>query len=131
MSQEASPLTPANLGWLEELHGLWERDPVSVGTPWDELFRAENESAARDGSRPEAEAPRMVSSDMVYAQSRVDSLVWAYRDVGYLYAHLNPLAPAEGEQKNYYTEPARTYEQLTLADNGTLSSGARVILSLK
>ena len=53
-----------------------------------------------------------------YKQSRVDSLLWAYRDVGYLYAHLNPLAPAEGEQKNYYTEPAHTYEQLTLAEFG-------------
>ena len=55
---------------------------------------------------------------MVYAQSRVDSLVWAYRDVGYLYAHLNPLAPAAGEQENYYTEPAHAYEQLTPAEFG-------------
>ncbi len=28
---------------------------------------------------------------MAYRQSRVDSLLWAYRDVGYLYAKLNPL----------------------------------------
>ena len=30
-------------------------------------------------------------ADRVFKQSRVDSLLWAYRDVGYLYANLNPL----------------------------------------
>ncbi|HVO37904.1 MAG TPA: 2-oxoglutarate dehydrogenase E1 component, partial [Spirochaetia bacterium] len=90
---------------------------------WDELFR--EEEARKNLLRAEAGVARtegFVPSDTVYKQSRVDSLLWAYRDVGYLYAHLNPLAPAEGEQKNYYAEPAHTYEQLTLKEFGLSDS---------
>lgn len=118
MSQEETPLSPANLGWLEDLHEEWRQNPGAVDARWDELFREEEAGDAREEKREASGAPHMVSSDMVYAQSRVDSLVWAYRDVGYLYAHLNPLAPAAGEQGNYYTEPAHTYEQLTPAEFG-------------
>jgi 2-oxoglutarate dehydrogenase E1 component len=46
---------------------------------------------------------------MVYKQSRVDSLVWAYRDVGYIYADLNPL-------ENYST-PELTYMYITMEGN--------------
>lgn len=118
MSRNGSPLSPANLAWLEELHEEWRRDARAVDQRWDELFREEESARLLQRSTGDAGASRMVSSDMVYKQSRVDSLIWGYRDVGYLYAHLNPLAPAEGEQKNYYTEPAHTYEQLTLAELG-------------
>ena len=114
-TRDGSVLSAANLPWLEELHAAWRRDPGSVDARWDELFREEESTLLLKRSAGEA---KLVSSDLVYKQSRVDSLIWSYRDVGYLYAHLNPLASAAGEQKNYYTEPAHTYEQLTLAEFG-------------
>jgi len=118
MSKDGSALSAVNLSWLEELHEAWERDSRSVDNSWDEVFREEESTQVLQESIEGSGAPPLVSSDMVYKQSRVDSLIWSYRDVGYLYAHLNPLAPAEGEQQNYYTEPAHNYEQLTLAEFG-------------
>ncbi len=113
-----SPLTAANLAWLEELHEAWRNDSRSVDARWDEIFRDQDGMSALREAIDGGTLPRLVSSDMVYKQSRVDSLIWAYRDVGYLYAHLNPLAPREGEEKNYYTEAVHNYEQLTLAEFG-------------
>jgi 2-oxoglutarate dehydrogenase E1 component len=118
MRGNGSPLTAANLAWLEELHEAWRRDARSVDARWDEIFRDQNGMTALREAMEGGTLPRLVSSDMVYKQSRVDSLIWAYRDVGYLYAHLNPLAPKEGEEKNYYTETVHNYEQLTLAEFG-------------
>jgi 2-oxoglutarate dehydrogenase E1 component len=112
-----SPLSAVNLPLLEELHEAWERDPHSVDGAWDEVFSEEQSASVLKESVVGAAGAQMVSSDMVYKQSRVDSLIWAYRDVGYLYARINPLAPTEEEQKNYYAEPAH-FEQLTLAEFG-------------
>ncbi|HET6486523.1 MAG TPA: 2-oxoglutarate dehydrogenase E1 component, partial [Spirochaetia bacterium] len=114
MIGNGSPLSVINLSWLEELHREWRADPGSVDGAWDTLFRDTESNRLLEDS---VNGPTsLVSSDQVYKQSRVDSLIWSYRDVGYLYAHLNPLAPAEGEQRNYYAEPEHTYEQLTLAE---------------
>jgi 2-oxoglutarate dehydrogenase E1 component len=118
MSSDGSGLSAVNLPWLEELHEAWKRDAHAVDGEWDAVFREEESAETLRESVAGSPSARMVSSDMVYKQSRVDSLVWAYRDVGYLYAHINPLAPAEGEQKNYYAEPAHSFEQLTLAEFG-------------
>jgi 2-oxoglutarate dehydrogenase E1 component len=118
MSRDGSALSAANLPWLEELHEAWKHDAHSVDDAWDEVFTEEESASTLKESVAGAPTAQMVSSDMVYKQSRVDSLIWAYRDVGYLYAHINPLAPAEGEQKNYYTDPAHSFEQLTLGEFG-------------
>ena len=55
----------------------------------------------------------------VYRQSRVDSLIWAYRDVGYIYAHLNPLESyTTPELKYMYITMEGNYESLTLQSFG-------------
>ena len=41
MTRNGSPLTAANLPWLEDLHEAWKKDPGSVDGPWDEVFRRE------------------------------------------------------------------------------------------
>ncbi len=60
-----------------------------------------------------------------YEQARVDSLVWAYRDVGYLYADLNPLGESYSE---IFTSLARvkesSYHRLGLEDFGLSESDA-------
>jgi 2-oxoglutarate dehydrogenase E1 component len=55
----------------------------------------------------------------VYRQSRVDSLIWAYRDVGYIYADLNPLENySTPELKYMYITMEGNYESLTLESFG-------------
>ena len=93
-------LNPSNIGYLEELYSQWNHDPSSVSEEWQSYF-----SRIGKGGTPVFEAiqtlppppepvsgPSVRESDiMVMKQSRVDSFIWAYRDVGYLYAKLNPL----------------------------------------
>jgi 2-oxoglutarate dehydrogenase E1 component len=116
---DSSILSSVDIPWIEELQERWLSDPTSVDPQWSEFFQNQESShialKRRGGAVANASA---LPTDVAFKQSRVDSLLWGYRDVGYLYAHLNPLAPAEGEQKNYYTEPAHTYEQLTLSEFG-------------
>jgi 2-oxoglutarate dehydrogenase E1 component len=120
---DPSVLSSVDIPWIEELHERWLADPRSVEPQWNEFFQNQESSHIALKRRGGAVAgDGAVPTDMAFKQSRVDSLLWGYRDVGYLYAHLNPLAPAEGEQKNYYAEPAHTYEQLTLAEFGLSES---------
>ncbi len=114
----SSVLSGANLGYLEDLYQAWKRDPASVNGPWGELFRdVEGARRLRESATP-APAGSLVPSDLVYQQSRVDSLIWAYREVGYRYARLNPLAEGEGGERHYYAAPSRAFEQLTLEEYG-------------
>jgi 2-oxoglutarate dehydrogenase E1 component len=120
---DASVLSSVDIPWIEELHERWRADPMSVEPQWNDFFQEQEINHIALKRRGGTVAPvGPVPTDMAFKQSRVDSLLWAYRDVGYLYAHLNPLAPAEGEQKNYYAEPAHTYEQLTLNEFGLSES---------
>ena len=120
---DSSILSSVDVPWIEELHERWLADPSSVEPQWNEFFQDQESSHIALKRRGGAVASEgALPTDMAFKQSRVDSLLWGYRDVGYLYAHLNPLAPAEGEQKNYYAEPAHTYEQLTLTEFGLSES---------
>ena len=95
----------ANVRFIEEAWRVWRRDPQAVGPEWRAFFLGfEQGVAPQDGDAtlrvarssaagtPRAAAGGLVPAEQVHKQSRVDSLLWAYRDVGYLYARLNPLA---------------------------------------
>jgi 2-oxoglutarate dehydrogenase E1 component len=57
--------------------------------------------------------------DFAYKQSRVDSLLWAYRDVGYLYADLNPLGESYSEKFTSLSQvKEQSYHRLTLEEFG-------------
>ena len=128
MKGNGSPLTAVNLAWLEDLHESWEKDPGSVDASWDEVFRAEeNIPAVERRATPRTVVPR--DTDFAYKQSRVTSLINGFREVGYIYAHLNPLAPEEGEESNFYTEPTHTYAQLTLAEFGLSEKDMATVFS--
>jgi 2-oxoglutarate dehydrogenase E1 component len=115
-----SILSGANLSYVDEMYRQWSQDRSSVDPEWDQLFRDEESTQRLKASTPAAAAGPAAGapSGMVYKQSRVDSLIWGYRDVGYLYARLNPLAPSGHGEINFYAEPAHTYEQLTLSEFG-------------
>ncbi|HEC62651.1 MAG TPA: hypothetical protein ENI27_10435, partial [bacterium] len=71
----------------------------------------------------------------IYKQSRLDALLWAYRDVGYFYANLNPLFADSAEARNFlYPQAKGAYEQLdldrfnlTAADMGTVFSAGKAM----
>lgn len=112
---------PANSPFLEELYESWLENHESVPPDWQEYFQTINgattqitkahprqakaypRQASADRARDSADR---VGQDLAFKQGRVDSLIWAYRDVGYLYANLNPL---EG-----YRTPDLEYSKKTI-----------------
>ncbi|MBN1838271.1 MAG: 2-oxoglutarate dehydrogenase E1 component, partial [Spirochaetales bacterium] len=146
-----------SLAYQEELYAAWRQDPGSVGPRWDAYFRALEEGRPWSAQLPESErrpagvgaagvaaapgpagarpSPGVGAGDLAWRQSRVDSLLWAYRDVGYFYARLNPLVGTQIPSQNYlYPRAKGAYEQLSLeafglsqADLGTEFSAGRAM----
>lgn len=118
-----------NTAYIEDLYRQWQQDPASVGEAWDAYFRKEGAppEAPAAPSAPEAQAP---PTDMAYRQSRVDSLLWAYRDVGYLYARLNPLGGDHGPMHDYLQRGnGSTYERLTPQEFGIAETDLDTVFS--
>ena len=61
----------------------------------------------------------MFFDDRVFKQSRVDSMLWAYRDIGYLYARLNPLGETYNKEFTRLPEfQEESYHKLSLEEFG-------------
>jgi 2-oxoglutarate dehydrogenase E1 component len=104
-----------NVTYIENLYRQWEQNPSSADASWSAYF---HEVMSTEKVLPRQAAPAR-RDDMAYRQSRVDSLLWAYRDVGYLYAHLNPLGGDFGPEHNYLRHKVEdVYEKLTLEQFG-------------
>lgn len=104
-----------NVSYIEQLCGEWEKNPSSIGSAWDAYFR----DIKRPNGKLLQSTEQSTVSDTAYKQSRVSSLLWAYRDVGYLYAHLNPLRKDFGPDCKYqYRDDVNAYERLTLEEFG-------------
>lgn len=117
-----------NAEYIEALYQAWLEDHGAVPPEWARFFEGESNGIAAPSHLPSAPSPApataqgSAAADMVYKQSRVDSLLWAYRDVGYLYAHLNPLVGRFAHNHNYL-QPLSTqeYEELSLEEFGLSS----------
>jgi 2-oxoglutarate dehydrogenase E1 component len=127
-SSEHNLLDLTSLEFVEELYEAWLQDPSSVDSGWQGFFRDFDQRGSLDLGPPRRRI-RMAAHGAVpgYApelsedrygrskQSRVDSLLWAYRDVGYFYAYLNPLRPKHEPSQNYlYPRAKGAYEQLSI-----------------
>ena len=103
-----------NTAYIEELYRQWRHNPSHVGKAWRSYFQ--------QARTPEVEPPSAAStiskSDMAYRQGRVDSLLWAYRDIGYLYAKLNPLGGYGPTHDYLRRDDAYPYQRLTLKEFG-------------
>lgn len=75
-----------NVAFIEQLYETWQRDESSLPDDWRAFFSNLSKSDTED-----KDLPQKLEETNVYKQGRVDSLMWAYRDVGYLHADLNPL----------------------------------------
>ncbi len=115
-----------NLSYIESVYRQWQSEPSAVGPAWDAYFRR---AEMPDGVRAQAE-PRTGKSDMAYRQSRVDSMLWAYRDIGYLHACLNPLG-ADGKCSHDYLrrDDSVAYEEVTLGEFGISPDDLNTVFS--
>jgi len=103
-----------NLSYIETLYSAWEKNPEALDPVWRDFFQQQAPEA-----RPNQGPPETQKSDMIFRQGRVDSLLWAYRDIGYLYARLNPLGGNRGREHDYLQRSnGNTYERLSPQDFG-------------
>ncbi len=115
-----------NVPYIENLCREWEKDPSAVGAAWDAYFR----DTTSPGGLSDQTVTQAGANDMAYRQSRVDSMLWAYRDIGYLYAHLNPLE--ENGQPNhdcFGRDNSVAYEKLNLDEFGIAQEDFNTVFS--
>jgi 2-oxoglutarate dehydrogenase E1 component len=115
----------SNLNYIEQIYVQWKADPASVGSAWDAYFRDAGNTAIQQG-RPPALSPAEPADggeNKTFKQGRVNSLLWAYRDVGYIHAKLNPLGGDYGPAHSYLArDGGERYEELTLDEFGLSES---------
>ncbi len=96
--------------YIEELYQEWEKDPQSVPQDWDHYF---SHHLPQFDQKPQPQE----TDQHAYKQSRVNSLIWAYRDVGYISADLNPLGNYRTPELEYmYLTMKGVYQNLELED---------------
>ncbi len=76
-----------NVEYIEEQYKRWKTDPTSVSKDWRFFF--EGFELAASGAPQTAEG---FDKEQLLRQSRVESLIYRYRDLGHLLACLDPLA---------------------------------------
>jgi 2-oxoglutarate dehydrogenase E1 component len=102
-------INASNANYIDALYRLWQKEPRQVPSQWASHFQnSEKPSSMITAIRPRKEEDQEHIS-IAYKQSRVDSLIWAYRDIGYIFADLNPLG-------NYRT-PEMEYMYITMRGN--------------
>src|SRR5437588_6807543 len=92
--------TRLNLDLLEQNYERWQKDPESLDSGWSAFFEG-FELGNLDGKNGAAvaAAPVEVRRDLRESplQTRIDSLVYAYRILGHTIARVNPLAEKRPE----------------------------------
>ena len=106
-----------NYTYMEPLYLQWKQDPQSVAPQWAAYFqKLEAPDTPRD-------APIITNAGDLQPyqkieQSRVDRLLWAYRDIGYLYSRLNPLGDQSVDHSYLRHDVEGEFEKLTLEEFG-------------
>ncbi len=116
---------------IEELYEQWLEAPGSVPPEWNSYFGDLRSALATNGHAPAAVSgtaaevdgahPRALAipADQAQVEGRVKSLIWGYRDVGYVYADVNPLGSYMTPELRYmYYTMEGNYEKLTLEEFG-------------
>ena len=97
-SSKFSFATATNVAFLEQIYAAYKQDPNSVDPTWQQFFAGYDFAAAGD---PLASALRSTGGGGAtpaedHETAKVEAFINAYRRLGHLSAHLNPLAPAPG-----------------------------------
>ncbi|NOY69133.1 MAG: 2-oxoglutarate dehydrogenase E1 component [Deltaproteobacteria bacterium] len=77
---------PWDIEYIDALYGKWKADPGSVGKDWSVFFDGFELGYARS-----AEPDLSIPEDRLRKQSRVEALIYRYRDIGHLLSCLDPL----------------------------------------
>jgi 2-oxoglutarate dehydrogenase E1 component len=103
--------TRLNLDLLEQNYERWLKDPSSVDSGWSAFFEGFElgNLPARNGAATAAAQPRLEIRESPL-QTRIDSLVYAYRILGHTIARVNPLADKRPEN------PLLTLREFGLSD---------------
>src|SRR5438445_69638 len=90
--------TRLNLDLLEQNYERWLKDPGSVDSGWSAFFEGFElgNLPTRNGAATAAAQPRLEMRESPL-QTRIDSLVYAYRILGHTIARVNPLADKRPE----------------------------------
>lgn len=93
MTYQGTYTGPWSAEYIEEQYALWQKDPGQVSREWQFFFQGFElgHAGGAVGVSAEAEGPTC-DEDMVRKQSRVEALVYRYRDIGHLLSCLDPLA---------------------------------------
>ncbi len=126
--------------FVEDLYRVWQNEPESVPEAWRRYFQQFDsglngasgppgiERSGYEGTAPPPQpgpaaaialAADPAAAQAAFKQSRVNALIWAYRDVGYIYANLNPLETYSTPELRYlYFALQTNYEKLSLSAFG-------------
>jgi len=112
----ANELSLTNARFVEDVYERWLSDPGSVDPEWRAFFEGNGSGPSAPAQAPPTFPGQPVEIDL---QSRVNALIWAYRDVGYIHADINPLREYSTPELRYmfYTMEG-TYESLELTSFG-------------
>lgn len=85
----------SNLDLIDSLYQQWKESPESVDASWRAFFEGFELAQGRNGAAaPVARAAAGAGGVDHLRQSKVSSLIYAYRSIGHTQAHLDPLSPA-------------------------------------
>jgi len=141
MSQKSAPSHVLNLGYIEELHAAYTREPNSVPIEWREYFQSqpdgEKQSVPATASpvatalAPSPKPPKQTtaSNDNGVWHDRINQLIRSYRVRGHIIAQVHPIGetppmPAELDPSYYgfsETDFDRKFSCETLIDENPLS----------
>ncbi|MEE8441270.1 MAG: hypothetical protein V3S41_06065, partial [Spirochaetia bacterium] len=123
----SSFLDLTNARFVDDIYRQWKSDSTSVEPSWQSFFAqwetGRSGVAPGVGPKEAVNAGKAAAPDSTNAQSRLDGLLWAYRDIGYIHADINPLRDYSTPELRYmfYTMEG-TYESLDLGSFGLSES---------
>ena len=106
-----SPDPTVDPTYLEWIWNEWKNNPSSVSESWQHYLSSLDQPSSP--ASKVAEAPGTTPIHVEAAYSQIEKMIQAYRSLGHLSAHLNPLAPPPIRPD--YLEPS--YYHLDLSDN--------------
>ncbi len=81
-----------NLDFIESQYELWKADPNAVSRDWRFFFEGFEMAGVKEKATPD-----VCDEGQILRQSRVDELIYRYRDMGHFLACLDPLAACPTE----------------------------------
>ncbi len=83
----------SNLDLIDSYYQQWKESPESIDASWRSFFEGFELAEGRNGGSAPAPRTGAAPAGDHLRQSKVSSLIYAYRSIGHIQAHLDPLSP--------------------------------------